>query len=423
MSLSAGKIAEVIFESAIEEYEHQTSLVNLVEVFKPDSGTMQNSNNVVWRPIQQHAPVIEGWDLTGQETGIIEETCPSALGTPTNDLVEQRADNLRDMSFWKKRGKQSGKRQATELNKRIADLVSTTGSLFYRSNTVSGFDFIAEAQVLLNERQVASSDRCFVLNDRATKKYASDLAGRQTLQGRPESEAWAKGQIGSNVAEFDIYTSSSLPSLIGGAAISTTASASLSFKPEGGSVNAAGNIVTNIDYRRADFAVADTTGFQVGMKITAGDTKAIGLADKTVTDELMTFTIVDIPDGTTLTVFPKPIALNDGTLTVLEKAYANVDKFVASGDAITVKNTDASARTNIFWAKDSIEVLGGDIPMDLMAQYDGMKVISETMSNGQVMYMVYDGDLATLNLRFRIFTWYGLTNLNPMANGVAISHD
>ena len=421
MALSTGKIAEVLFESVLEEYEHQMSLMNRVDVFKPDAGTLQNADNAIWRPVQQHAPVIEGFDLTGLETGIIEETYPAVLGTPTNDFVEQRIDQLRDMDFWRKRGKQSGKRQATELNKRIAELVSTTGSLFYRSNTGSGYDFVAEAQAIMNERQVSSDDRCMLLNDRSSKKFGSDLAARQTLQGRPE-EVWGKGQIAQNIAEFDVYTGSFLPNLVGAAALATTATANLSFKPEGGSVDATSSIVTNVDYRSAVIPVTSSAGFVAGMKIEIGALKSVGLADKTVTDQNMTFTVVNVPDGTSITVFPKPIAKDDVLLSALEKAYANVDTTIVNTDAVTVVNVDVSARSNIFWAKDSIEVLGGEVPMELMAQFDGMKVISETMSNGQTMYMVYDGNIATLNLRFRIFTWYGLTNKNPMANGVAISY-
>jgi len=419
MALTTGKIAEVLFESALEEYEHQMSLMSRVEVFKPEAGTLQNADNAIWRPVQQHAPVIDGFDLTGLETGIIEETYPAVLGTPTNDFVEQRIDQMRDETFWRRRGKQSGKRQATELNKRIAQLVVNTGSLFFRSNTASGYDFVAEAQAMMNERQVTSDERCFLLNDRSSKKFGSDLAGRQTLQGRPE-DVWAKGQIAQNIAEFDVYTGSFLPTIAGGAA-STTTTAALSFKPEAGTVDLVSNTVTNIDYRQATIPVTSSASFAVGDKVSLGVLKAVGLADKTLTDETMTFSIVAIPDGTSITVFPKPIALDDGALSTLEKAYANVDTIITNGATVTRLNTDSTARTNIFWAKDSIEVVGGEVPMDLMAQFDGKKVISETMSNGQTMYMVYDGDIATLNLRFRIFTWYGLTNKNPMANGVAVS--
>ena len=101
---TTGKIAEVLFEKALETHEEQTQLLNLVEHFEPDGGTLQNSGNYVWRPVQQHAPIIDGFDLTGLETDIIEETYPAILGTPKNDFIEQRVDDLRDMQFLERRG-------------------------------------------------------------------------------------------------------------------------------------------------------------------------------------------------------------------------------------------------------------------------------------------------------------------------------
>jgi len=50
-----------------------------------------------------------------------------------------------------------------------------------------------------------------------------------------------------------------------------------------------------------------------------------------------------------------------------------------------------------------------------------MKVISETMSNGQTMYMVYDGNIADMTFRYRLFTWYGVTIRDPRRCGVSIA--
>ena len=127
-TLSAGKIAEVLFENALDTHDEQDMLIDKTDMFTPEAGTMQNSGNVVWRPVQQHAPVISGWSLAGQEQEIIEETYPAYLGTPKNDFVKQRVDDLRDMTFWERRGKEAGRQQATELNKSIANLIATSGS-------------------------------------------------------------------------------------------------------------------------------------------------------------------------------------------------------------------------------------------------------------------------------------------------------
>jgi hypothetical protein len=400
-----GKIVEVMFENAIETYEHQEMLLGLTDFWTPESGMMQNSGNFVWRPVQQHAPIITGWDLTGQETGIIEETYPAVLGEPENDFVKQRADDLRDMSFWKKRGKESGRQQATQLNKALANAMTTQGSLFYRSNVTSGWDFITEGQVIMNERQGYHTDRHFLFNDRTMQKYGSDLAARQTLQGRPE-EVWKKGQITQNTAEFDVHTGSFLPNLIGGASPNTTVTGDQSFAPEGGTVDQATGQCTNIDYRSATIPVADSSGYNIGDKIQFenGGTpvESVALADKTETGHPMTFTVVAKPNGTSITVYPKPIAVDDPGLTLLEQAYANVNTRILNTAVVVRLNVAASEKANLFW-------------------FDGMKVESVRMSNGQTMYMVYDGKIEDMTFRYRLFTWYGITIKDPSRVGVATS--
>lgn len=423
---STGKIVEVLFENALETFEEQDAMLNKVDFQEPDPATMQNAGNVVWRSVEQHAPIINGWDLTGNEQDIIEETYPSLLGTPKNDFVLQRADDLRDTRFWERRGKASGRQQVTELNKAIANNIALQGSIFYRSNATSGYNFIAEAQALMNERQGAMTQRHFMLNDRDNLTFSSDLAGRQTLQGRPESAAWVKGQIGENVAQFNVHTGSFLPNLVGGADPATTVTGDQSFAPEGGSVNTSTGVVTNVDYRIAEIPVAASAGYNVGDKVTISNggtpVNAVGLADKTDTGQPMTFTIVGKPDGTTIQVFPKPIAMDDATLSDTQLAYANIDTVILNLATVDRLNTDATNKTNLFWDEDAVEVLGGTIPAQLFKQFDGMKVISSTMKNGLKMYMVYDGDIATMSFRYRLFTWYGNTVKDPSRAGVAVSY-
>ncbi len=424
MALTTGKTVEILFEKTKETYEHQMQLLDLTMYEEPEGGRLQNAGNVIWRPVRQHAPILTGWDLTGQETDIIEETYPAILEDPKNDFVKQRADDMRDMRFWERRGEQSGKQQATELNKSIANVVKTQGTKFYRSNVTSGYEFIAEAQALLNESQQYHSTRCFILNDRDNLKFGTDLAARQTLQGRPE-ETWKTGQIGKNVAEFDVYTGSYLPNLVGGADPATTVTGDQSFAPEGGTVDTTTGIVTNVDYRTATIPVAASASYNVGDKVefqnTAVAVQSIGLADKNATGQSMTFTIVAKPTGTSIQVYPKPIALDDPGLSALEASYANIDTQILGTATVNRLNTDASVKTNLFWDKSAVEVLGGTIPADLFAEYDGMKVITDTMSNGQQLYMVYDGELNDMSFRYRLFTWYGITLCNPQNAGVAVT--
>jgi len=425
MAVSTGKTAEVMFEKYKETYEHQMSMLDMVDFHEPDGADMQNSANVIWYPVQQHAPIITGWDLTGEETGIIEETYPAVLGIPNNDLIEVRADDRRDSRYWERRAEQSGKRQATQLNKEIASAIATQGSLFFRSNDTSGYDFISEGQAIMNERQLTDSQRYFMLNDRDTKLFGSDLAARQTIQGRPE-DTWKTGQIGQNVAGFDVFTGSFLPNITGGADPAVTVTGAQAFVPSGGSVNATTKVVTNVDYREASIVVNDSSLLSVGDKITLENSGtavySVGLADKTSSGQAMTFSVIELTDATHIKVYPKPIAADQAAITTLQAASANIDTAILNAATVTRLNIDASNKTNLFWDKSAVEVLGGTIPAGLFAQYDGMKVIQDTMSNGLELYMVYDGNMIDMTFRYRIFTWYGITICDPSNCGVAVSY-
>lgn len=426
-SLVTGKIAVVMFENFLETFESQQSLLPLVKHWVPDAADLQNAGNQIWRPYDQHAPLIAGWDLTGLETGIIQQTYPAVLGTPSNDFVSQRIDDARDMQFWKERGEQSARRQASNLNQSIASAMALQGSLFYRSSATSGLNFVTEAQASMNERQLVKGQRHFMLNDRSTQRFANELGARQTLQGRPESDAWSKGQIGSNICEFDIHTGSFLPALTGGASPATTVTGDQSFAPTAGTVDATTGVVTNVDARSATIAVAASASYNIGDKVyfTNSGTAvyAVGLDDKTNTTSPMMFTIVAKPSGTSITVFPRPIAADDAALSTLQKAYANINTTILNGAVVVRANIDASARTNLFWDKNAVEVLGGALPAEKFKEFAGKKVLEERMSNGQPVYMVWDGNITDLTFRWRLFTWFGITIRNPSAVGVAVTYD
>lgn len=425
MALTTAKTVEVMFENAIDTHEEQTQILDKVNFIEPDAADMQNSGNVIWRPVQQNRPIIDGWDLTGEEQGVIEEAYPAILGTPKNDFARLRADDLRDKQFWEKAGKESGRRQASELNKLVATAIAQQGSIFYRTNETNGYKAIGQAQTFMNERQLKNDGRCMILNDRDTLTFAGDLSDRQTIKGRPET-AWDKGQIGSGVAEFDLYTGSYLPNLTGGADPAATVTGNQSFAPAAGTVTTSTGVVTNTDYRTATIVISDSSSYNVGDKIQFKNSgtavTALGLQDKTDTGQAMTFSIVAIPSSTSITVYPKPIALDDAALSSLEKAYANIDTQILDAATVNRVNTDTTNKTNIFWDKSAVEIIGGEIPADLFAMYDGMKVLSEKMKGGQTMYMVYDGDIATMNFRYRLFTWYGITIANPSNCGCFVTY-
>lgn len=421
MALSTAKEVRVMFDKVTEQLEEQTQMAAVCGHFPMVGASTQNANNIMWRQIEQQAPVISGWEFADAAfTDVIELSYPSTLLQPDNDLFKLRADDFRDRRFMDRRAAAAAQKLSSFQNAKIATTVRDTGSIYYRTTT-AGYDFIKTGDTILRERQAyVGMGQSFFVNDRASQRVSSDLAGRQTINKIPE-EAYVKGLMWKETAGFDIYESSFLPTLAGtadpgGITVTTTVSqAPVANRTE------AGGLVLPVDYRISDpiTLTGTLTNLVVGDYITFSGVNSVGLQDKANTGQLMTFKIV-AKAGATIQVYPRPIFGGDGALSTSQQAYGNISAAIASGSTVTKLNIDTSAKTNIFWANDSVEIVDGDAPLELLGQLDGMEILSSSLSSGTRLYMAYQGQIGDLTLRCRLFTWNNVVNKDPSRNGVAI---
>ena len=217
-----------------------------------------------------------------------------------------------------------------------------------------------------------------VLNDTHLQAYAKDLAGRQTLQGQPgDTYQKASCTLALLASTLCRQARSACWQVVLTLQLLLPATSHLAQSPVG-SVSASGGTVTNIDYRTATIPVAASASYNVGDRVTFANggvtVKAVGRDDKTVTDEAMTFVIVSKPSGTSIEVWPKPIAFDDPALSTLDKAYANINTRILNAATVDRVNVDTSTQPSIAWQKDSIEVLAGEMPMEKLGEWGGMKV-------------------------------------------------
>jgi len=424
MSLNTAKQVKVMFNDVLDQMEKQQALAVKAEKYNVSGAELQNAQNQIWRQIEQQRAVKEGWTFTDSDFGdIIELSYPAALGDPQNSLHSLRADDFRDRSFMERAARAASSRLLADQNSRIASLVKDTGSIYYRSTVDgsvgnTGYDAIKLATTILSERQAdMSAGVTMFLNDRDAQRISSDVANRSNMNGMPET-VYKNGMIAYNTAGLDLYESSVMPAITGGASPSTTVATTVSQGPVANQT-VAGQVLP-VDYRISDdIAITDASGFNVGDWVEFTGVNSVGLHDKTPTGQTMTFKIV-AKSGNNIKVYPRPIAADDAGLTDDEKAFANIDTQITSGTAIVRLNTDTSKRGNIFWTNDSIEILNADAPIDYLGQLDGMTVIRETLSSGTTVYMAYQGSINDMSLKCRLFTWYGLTNRDPSRNGMFV---
>lgn len=416
MAYQAAGTVEAFFDKVVQTMNEDFTMARRVNVDSINPADQQVANNTYWRNVEQESPILEGFDLSGQETDIIELAYPLKVRDPRNDFFKINVADLRNTGFWDRRAKAASKKLNSDHNNYIAQVVGQTGSLYYESST-PGYDFVAEARTILDERQayVAEGDS-FYFNSRDYQVMASDLASREYLAGRPAT-AYGKAMIGEDIAGFDAFHASYLPLQAAATAGTTTVASDVLNIPEGQQPVGVDS-VQNIDYRLGSVALTDASTFAVGDVITFAGVNSLAKLDKIDTGELMTFKVVT-KTGNTLGVYPKPIAADQAGITTSQAAYANISTAITSGTVVSKVNVNGG-RQNIFWADDSVEIVNSDAPIDMLGEFSGMKVIQETLESGVTLYMAYDADIDTLDAKCRLFTWSGVVNKDPSRNGAAI---
>lgn len=418
MALETAKNILAMYDETCKQMNDNFVFASRMETDTISGVDLQNANNVYWRSVEQQAPVISGFDLSGETPGdVIQQTYPLNVEAPRNDWFTLRSDDLRDRRFMERRAMAAARKLSADANKRAAELVADTGTLYYESSSAD-FDLVAEADTLMTERQAyRDMGSSFFLTPRANQAAASNLASRTLYPNNRSEEAYASALIGENVAGFDLFrapTYGTIPAALN--ATTTTVASDVTEVPEG--FTTSGGSIVNVDYRFGVIPFTAVTNFQVGDVITITGVNALGMMDKTDTEQLMTFRIIEI-NGTDVTVYPKPIAADQAGITDSQAAYANISTSIDSGATINKVNTNGG-QANSFWADDSLTFVNADGNLEVLNEFDGMRVDSTTLDNGIKLYIAYDANLSTLNCRVRLFTWYGLVNKDPSRNGNAI---
>lgn len=418
MANQTAKNILALYDETCKQLNDNFVFASQMDVDTQSGVDLQNANNVYWKSVEQQAPIVEGFDLSGETPGnIIEQTYPLNVSAPRNDWFTLRAEELRDRRFMERRAQAAARRLNSDANQRAADLVANTGSLYYESSS-AGFDFLAEGNTILRERQAyRDMGTSFFLTPRESQIMSSDLASRTLFPNNRSEEAYASAMIGEKVAGFDrVFEAPTYGNIAAASGGTTTVASDVVEVPEG--FTTVGGSIQNVDYRFGTVSLDDASDFAVGDVITFEDVNALGLMDKTDTGQLMTFRVIE-KDSDDLTIYPKPIAADQTGITSSEAAYANISTQIVSGLEVSKVNT-TGGRANSFWCNDSLSFVNADGNLEVLNEFEGMKVDSQTLDNGIKLYIAYDSNLSTLNCRVRLFTWYGLVNKDPSRNGNAV---
>lgn len=425
MALNEGQLVTLAIDEVIETVTNMTPMAKKTSKYTPPAGEMQRSSNTIWMPLEQEAPTQEGWDLTGDATGILELNVSVNIGEPDNDFFQLRADDVRDETSYRRRIQAAAKKLANNLEVKIANMAVEMGSLVVtdpgqiNADPAKGWDFMSQAESLIFARELnRDAGLSWFFNADDYRKAGYNLVDKD-FYGRIPEEAYRSGNIQRQVAGFDdVMRSPKIPVLAASSATGITVTGAQSFKPIAWKLDNDNNKV-NVDNRFAAVTLSSTTGLKRGDKISFTGVKYLAQMAKNVLTQDATFSVVRVIDGTHVEITPKPIALNDNTLSSEQKAYANVNISLTNAMPVNILNTD-TVKANVFWADDSIRIVSQPIPAthELFA---GMKTTSFSIPDvGLNGIFATQGDISTLTGLARIAVWYGVNATRPEAIGVGL---
>lgn len=412
------KEERVAFESIIEGFNDALVLSRNVSVYNTDQQMMERTNNVIWRPEPYIAQSFSGTDMTSNFKDFTQLSVPATIGFSRSVPWVLTATELRDTLQEGRLGDAAKQKLASDINVAIMNTAANTGTVVVKRTTAAaGFDDVAVADAMFNEIGVQQFDRYLALSTRDYNGMASNLAARQTMQGKPVT-AYERAYVG-NVAGFETYKLDYANRLTARAGVTVTVNgANQYYTPKAISTAGTGE-TANVDNRYQNLTIAVASGtVKVGDCFTIAGVNSVHAITKQDAGQPKTFRITAIVSGAggSGVVQVSPPIISAGGSTDAELQYKNVTATPANGAAITFLNT-ADAYVNPFWQKDALEILPGRyaVPSDA-----GAAVMRATTDQGFELVMQKQYDINTMKTKYRLDTLFGVVNKQPEMSGIIL---
>jgi len=429
-NLSEGAMVTYALDEIIETFEVIDTFTGMAQTYNPPGAELQRSANSWFKPIEQQARSIDGWDITGEEGGVLELSVGGSLGEPSNTFFKLRADDMRDERSYRRRIRANALRLAGEVEERGLQKAVTQGSFMVAdandigSAAFNGWDALAATETRMFDHEYAKMKGMYAYMNADDYKASGRELTQSTAnyQGNIPSDAYEKGKLQSQVAGVsEVYRHNKLPILTGQAA-SLTVNGNQTFAPIATEASPNGSNVP-FDNRFATLTVTGTaSGVVAGDKFDVAGMFAVSRDGKIQSGDLLTFTVVAV-NAQVLTISPRPYAWDErpiadggsGVLSRDQSAYANVATAFGAGDTINFLNT-VTGKTNVIMTEDSMVLASSPIPTssDL---FSGMK--TEAFTAGRINGIIgWQGRLGSLDGSTRIAIWYDWQVEKPEEVGV-----
>ena len=425
MSNSFSKEERVAFEDLLEGFQDALVLSRNVSVYQTNQTMMERANNTIWRPqpyIAQSINSTPGTPIPGYQ-GMTQLAVPATLGFSKTVPWEMTSLELRDALQEGRLGESAKQKLASDINVAIMNAAAGLGSLVVPIAAAAGdYDDVALCDAIMNEQGVPDYDRFMALSSRDYNGLAGNLVGTARSFGNQKSDkAYERSYVGM-VAGFETYkmdyANRQLAAAGGGAITIDTdgAGTQANYTPQATSTSVGGQI--NVDNRFQTVTVSSSANVRAGDSFTIGGVFAVHHITKQSTGQLKTFRVVSVPaGGTTLVITPPIIGAQGVAPTNAQLQYKNVEVATPSNTAaITFLNVN-TAQVNVFWQRDSLEILPGRyaVPADA-----GVAVMRATTDQGIELVMQKFYDIDSMTIKYRMDTLFGVVNKNPEMSGILL---
>lgn len=419
MANAFSKEERVAFEDILEGFQDLLVLSRHVSVYNTNQTEMARTNDTIWRPmpyIAQSQNSTPGTPVTYQN--MTQLSVPSTIGFSQTVPWTMTTLDLRDALQEGRLGDSAKQKLASDINVAIMNTAAAQGTLVVPIAAAAGdYDDISLCDTIMNEQGVPDYDRFLGLSSRDYNGLAGNLSQASRSFGNQKSDkAYERNFVGM-VAGFDTYKfdyANRIAVAAGGATSIATNGAQADYVPQATSTSVGGQI--NVDNRYQSVVVSNTVGIVAGDAFTIDGVEAVHHITKESTGQLKTFRVISVTNGTTMVISP-PIIGATNAPTDAELQYKNVEVVTESATAaINFLNTGASA-INVFWQKDSLEILPGRyaIPADA-----GTAVMRATTDQGVELVMQKFYDIDSMVIKYRLDTLFGVVNKQPEMSGILL---
>jgi hypothetical protein len=420
MANSFSKEERVAFEDILEGFQDLLVLSRHVSVYNTDQTMMARTNNVIWRPMPYMAQSINstpGSTIAGSYQNMTQLSVPSTIGFSKTVPWTMTTLDLRDALQEGRLGESAKQKLASDINVAIMNTAAAQGTLVVPVSTAAGdYDDVALCDSIMNEQGVPDYDRFLGLSSRDYNGLAGNLSQASRSFGNSKSDrAYERSFVGM-VAGFDTYKfdyANRIAAAAGGVTTIDTQNAAGNYLvPQATSTSVGGQI--NVDNRYQTVTVSNTVGIVAGDAFTIDGVVAVHHITKQSTGQLKTFRVISVTNGTQMVISPGIIS--NQVASDASAQYKNVIVTPAAAANINWLNTAAS-NINVFWQRDSLEILPGRyaVPSDA-----GTAVMRATTDQGVELVMQKFYDIDSMTIKYRLDTLFGVVNKQPEMSGILL---